>query len=107
MLFDLLADPDELNDLSNDTGSQKILNELLAMMAKDYDAEKIHQQVCQSQARRLFIRAADEAWADPYRWNWKAQANDDIRYVRGGGLKHGEHATTAKARFPFVDTDKA
>ena len=34
-------------------------------------------------------------------------ANDDIRYVRGGGLKHGEHATKAKARFPFLDTDKA
>ena len=107
MLFDLLADPDELNDLSNDTGSQKILNELLVMMTKDYDATKIHQQVCQSQARRLLIRAADEEWKDPYRWNWKAQANDDIRYVRGGGLKHGEHATKAKARFPFLDTDKA
>lgn len=103
MLFDLKEDPNELNDLSKDPSSQKELNRLMTKLSENYDVDEIQARVRKSQARRLLIREVDELSDDPFRWNWKARSDDDIRYVRGGGLQHGEHATKAKARFPLKD----
>ena len=103
MLFDLKEDPNELNDLSKDPASQKELNRLMTKLYENYDVDEIQARVRKSQARLLLIREVDELSDNPFRWNWKARSDDDIRYVRGGGLQHGEHATKAKARFPFKD----
>lgn len=101
ILFNLANDPDELNDLANDPSSQSILNRLMAKLTENYDVDEIQERVQKSQIRRLLIREVDDLSDTPYRWNWKVRSDDDLRYVRGGGLQHGEHATKARARFPF------
>ena len=101
-LFDLETDPDELIDLSTDPAAAEILNQLLTIACDGYDSALIDQQVRKSQRRRLLIKEVDSLSGVPEPWNWKVRPNDDIRFVRGGGLQHGEHATKAKARFPFI-----
>ena len=103
MLFNLKDDVNELHDRSADPASQSVLENLLAMAPDRYDWQTIDRLVRLSQKRRLLIGAADKTTATPTRWNWKSRPDDDLRYVRGGGLRDGEHATKAKARFPYVD----
>ena len=44
-LFDLDSDPDELNDLSNNNNYLDKKNELLELLLKDWDPEKIHKRM--------------------------------------------------------------
>ena len=44
-LFDLDSDPDELNDLSNNNDYLDKKNELLELLLKDWDPEKIHKRM--------------------------------------------------------------
>ena len=44
-LFDLDSDPDELNDLSNNNNYLDKKNELLGLLLKDWDPEKIHKRM--------------------------------------------------------------
>jgi choline-sulfatase len=101
-LFDLKTDPDERIDRSNDPEASGILNQLLIIACDGYDSTLIDQQVRTSQRRRLLIKDVDSISGAPELWNWTVQPDDDKRFVRSGGLQHGEHATKAKARFPFI-----
>jgi choline-sulfatase len=101
-LFDLKTDPDERIDRSDDPQASEILNQLLAIACDGYDSALINQQVRTSQRRRLLIKDVDSLSGAPELWNWTVQPDDDKRFVRSGGLQHGEHATKAKARFPFI-----
>ena len=100
MLFNLAQDRDELVDRVDDPAARGALEALLAIAPDGYDADIVQRQVLSSQRRRLLIRDVDSAWETPQRWNWKVRPDDDRRFVRGGGLQHGEHATKARARFP-------
>lgn len=102
LLFNLADDPDELRDRAADPAARVVLEELLAIAPDGYDAADIDRRVRLSQRRRLLIRAADAASPTSARWNFLARADDDLRYVRGGGLRDGEHATKARARYPYV-----
>jgi len=103
MLFDLLADPDELHDRGADPAVAGILEEMMALAPDGYDADAIDRRVRESQRRRLLVRDVDAAPGTPSPWSWQARPGDAARYVRGGGLRNGEHATKARARFPYVD----
>ena len=102
MLFDLAADPDELNDLAGDPGAAQSLAGMMELASREYDPARIDAAVRESQKRRLLIREVESLSGSAEPWNWKVYPNDDQRYVRGGGLQHGEHATKARARFPHV-----
>ena len=102
MLFDLAADPDELNDLARDPGAAQSLATMMELAGRDYDPARIDAAVRESQKRRLLIREVESRSGSAEPWNWKVYPNDDQRYVRAGGLQHGEHATKARARFPHV-----
>jgi hypothetical protein len=103
MLFDLASDPDELHDRSADPAASEVLASMMAIAPDGYDADAIDRRVRESQRRRLLVRDVDAAQGTPSPWSWQARPGDDTRYVRGGGLKNGEHATKARARFPYVD----
>ena len=73
------------------------------MALKDYNPQSIREQVMASQKRRLFIKGVDEQSPMAGNWAYEARPGDAQRFVRGGGLAGGEHATKARARFPFVE----
>jgi choline-sulfatase len=102
-LFDLANDPDELDNLAGTAAASKIEANLRAIALSDYDPGEIDRQVRASQRRRLFIKGVDEHSPLVGNWAYEAQPGDAKRFVRGGGLAGGEHATKARARFPYVE----
>jgi choline-sulfatase len=103
LLFDLANDPDELDNLAGTAAASKIEANLRAIALSDYDPGEIDRQVRASQRRRLFIKGVDEHSPLVGNWAYEAQPGDAKRFVRGGGLAGGEHATKARARFPYVE----
>lgn len=103
MLFDLSSDPDELDDRSADPACAGILAELAQIAYAGYDPAAIDQSARLSQRRRLLIRGVNDTTDSRSDWNWHVRADDDMRYVRGYGMRDGEHPTKARARFPYVE----
>lgn len=103
LLFDLQADPDELRNLSGQAAFQEDERALRALALDGYDPQEIRERVMASQKRRLFIRSVDEQSTLAGNWSYEARPGDARRFVRGGGLAGGEHATKARARYPFVE----
>jgi len=103
MLFDLAADPDELANLAGQEGVREIEDGLRAIALTDYDPQDIRAKVLASQKRRLFIKSVDERSTMAGNWAYESRPGDAQRFVRGGGLAGGEHATKARARFPYVE----
>ncbi|RPH40596.1 MAG: choline-sulfatase, partial [Burkholderiales bacterium] len=97
------SDPDELIDRAADPAAADVLASMVAIAPDGYDADDIDERVRLSQRRRLLVRDVDGAQGTPSPWSWQARPGDDARYVRGGGLRNGEHATKARARLPLVD----
>jgi choline-sulfatase len=103
LLFDLESDPDELSNLAGQAPWQDVEARLRAMALHDYDPQDIRARVMASQKRRLFIKGVDERSTLAGNWAYEARPGDAQRFVRGGGLAGGEHATKARARYPFVE----
>ena len=100
-LFNIEEDVNEVQDLSSEPEMQDILQELLRLSEKDgYAPADIERQVRKSQKQRRFIHAAMTSSGRKTAWNWKVRADDDQRFVRGGGPVHGEDPTKARARLP-------
>lgn len=99
-LYDLVADPQELTDLSEQAQHAAVLAELRALALRDWDPEQITRQVLASQRRRLLVqralRARESATAS---WGYRARADDDRRYVRTGKASEAK----ARKRFPYVE----
>lgn len=102
LLYNLASDPDEREDLSGDPQARPMLEALMQVAPDGYDSAAIDAQVRLSQRRRLLIRGVDAQSPAAPQWNWRVRADDDRRYVRGGGLRNGEHPTKARARFPYM-----
>jgi choline-sulfatase len=102
MLFDLEADPDEMTNLADQSGYAAILQELRTLALAGYDPEAVYAEVRASQERRLFIKGLDGDLHRAGNWSFEARPGDSSRFVRGGGLVSGEHATKARSRFPYV-----
>ncbi|MFA7664960.1 MAG: choline-sulfatase [Burkholderiaceae bacterium] len=103
LLFDLDSDPDELTNLAGTAAAGQLEAELSAIAFAGYDPIDVERQVRASQRRRLFIKGVDEQSAMAGNWSFVARPGDDARFVRGSGLAGGEHATKARARYPYVE----
>ena len=106
LLFDLGSDPDELCNLAGQAAWHDIEERLRALALQEYDPQDIRARVMASQKRRLFIKTVDESSTLAGNWSYEARPGDAQRFVRGGGLAGGEHATKARARYPFVEAAK-
>lgn len=100
LLFNLQEDPQELNNLAEDPTYAKTLAHLQAIALQNYDPSEYDARIRQSQRERIFLRGlSEESETDP-NWAFVAQPGDADRFVRGGGLKKGAHATKARYQFP-------
>jgi choline-sulfatase len=67
-LFDLDADPDEMNDLVDDPAFADLVTELTALVTADWDGQQVYDAVVQSQKQRLITaRGATGYWSPPWR----------------------------------------
>ena len=100
LLFNLQEDPQELNNLAEDPTHAKTLAHLQAIALQNYDPGEYDARIRQSQRERIFLRGlSEESETDP-NWAFVAQPGDADRFVRGGGLKKGAHATKARYQLP-------
>lgn len=95
MLFDLDADPSELNDLSGDAGLADTLADLRAMALSGWDPDALTVHVSDSQRQRKIIKTTPGAAPA---WDYIARTGDEARYVRAQGVD----ATKGRLRLPQV-----
>lgn len=96
LLYDLEADPLEVNNLIGQAEVADIEQVLAAAILDGWDPELINQQCLQSQKERLFIQQSTQG--NPT-WAHLSRLGDDHRYVRNASAV----GTKAKARYPFVE----
>jgi len=101
MLFNLLADPDELDDLAGQPAHAALERRLHARAIDRWDPEEVHARILESQKRRLFL-AEVAASSDLYsNWAYQPFVDASKRYIRGAGSA-GPTNAKSKARFPHV-----
>ena len=96
LLYDLDADPLELDNLAGSEAAAATEAALHAELMAGWDPEAIAAACIASQKERLFIQAATEGQPT---WAHVARAGDDQRYVRNSSAV----GTKAKARYPYVE----
>jgi len=95
LLFDLVADPHELQNLATDPMHAKALDDLRGIALQGYDPEALMAEVIASQQRRRFI-ATTPGTTPP--WDYVAYQGDAERYVRRDGVD----ATKSRLRLPRI-----
>ena len=96
MLYDLEADPLELDSLAGTVEFASVENELGEAILEGWDPDDINARCLESQRRRIFVQKATGGQPN---WAFKARPDDDQRFVRNAGAA----PTKARARFPFVE----
>lgn len=96
MLFDLEADPNEVENLVDHPDMADTAADLLQGILDGWDPEAVNAKCLASQRQRRFIHEANGG--EPY-WAFVARPGDGERFVRNAGAA----PTKAKARFPFVE----
>ena len=76
LLFDLVSDPDELNNLATDQNYKKPIDDLKKQAMKDYDPDLLMLKVIESQQRRLFIKSVPGEMPS---WDYIAYQGDEKR----------------------------
>lgn len=94
-LFDLASDPQEVRNVADEPKHAATRARLKAELLADWDPDRIHERVLQSQRERRLIQ--DVTGGDPV-WAFKTRADDDRRYVRNSGAVQAK----SKARYPFL-----
>lgn len=102
MLFDLVADPDEMQNLAGRDAHRQVEQRLHARLVQDWDPEAVHATILASQRERLFL--AEVARSSPATSNWAFQpfVDESQRFIRGSGAA-GPTSAKARARFPYVE----
>ncbi len=101
MLFDLVADPDEMRNLAEDPAAGGVLEQMRREAAERWDLPALREEVLQSQRRRRFV---DKALATGVRtpWDYQPVSNASRQYVRS----HMDlDDLEAMARFPRPGRD--
>jgi choline-sulfatase len=102
-LYDLEADPRELENLSGRDSYRKVERSLRDRLLRNWDPELILARVLKNQKRRKLIVNAMQK-SDKYpNWAYLARPEDANRFVRGSA-RTGKGTMTVKgrARFPYV-----
>ena len=95
LLYDLLSDPNEENDLSGQAEMAQVEEELTSLLSERWNYSETYDHIRASQRRRIAIHKA--TGGDPTYVNL-VRYDDDRRYVRNSGAAD----TKAQARFPYV-----
>ncbi len=95
LLFDLVNDPHELNDIAADPAYAEIVSALHDHAMTGWDPDDLTRDVLESQARRKLIKTVP---GPSPRWDFIARTGDDNRYVRAEGVD----ATKSRLRLPQV-----
>lgn len=95
LLYDLKADPSELNDLVQDAEFADVLAELQALALTDWDPNALTECVLKSQQQRKLIKTTPGAAPQ---WDYIARTGDEERFVRAQGVD----ATKGRLRLPKV-----
>ena len=95
LLYDLVADPHELEDRAGDPACADILADLQARARVGWDPEALTRRVLKSQRQRKLIKATP---GPAPQWDHVARIGDEARFVREGGVD----ATKGRLRLPPV-----
>lgn len=101
MLFDLVNDPNELQNLAGRPEHSDRESRMHAEVERRWDYATIDREIRASQKRRLFVQDAllEGAWTS---WDYQATVDASRKYVRGA-VDPDTTATKSKQRFPFVE----
>ena len=95
-LYDLDADPLELDNLAGQEATADLERQLRTALLDGWDPDEIHRRCLESQKERLFIQ---EATGGVPSWAYVSRGGDDQRYVRNASAV----GTKAASRYPFVE----
>ncbi len=96
MLFDLVADPDEMRNLAEDPAAGEVLEQMRREAAERWDLPALRDEVLQSQRRRSFVNSALAAGVRTP-WDYQPVSDSSRQYVRS----HMDlDDVEAMARFP-------
>ena len=77
VLYDLERDPHELINLAHDSTHHEILDELEGLIRRQWDSERLNEQVLISQRQRRLVHAAHNVGKTPA---WEYQSEDLADY---------------------------
>ena len=99
-LFDLVADPLELNNLAARADFAPVRAQLQADVDARWDVERLNDDVLRSQRRRRWIQ--DRLSSGDYpAWDYQPFVDASAQFVRGGG-QSSPTMVKGLARFPYV-----
>jgi len=95
LLYDLDADPNELENLADDPEYREIISGMHDIALSDWHPQQLTEQVLLSQKARQFIANIP---GDAAQWDYIARIGDDENFVR----KEGVDATKGRLRLPTI-----
>lgn len=105
-LYNLDADPLELNNLSGDALLVDVEENLKSLTLRGWDPVILEAEILKSQAERKIVNDAAKKSRKYPNWSFEADRNDARRYVRGSGDQEGTVAVKGRARYPYVEPSK-
>ena len=101
MLYDVVADPDELHNLAGNPDLAQIEADLHERVMRGWDPEAVRLACLDSQKRRLYLRDLTENTPKYSNWSPVITHDDAHRYVRG---RQAAFFRKAMQRFPFFES---
>jgi choline-sulfatase len=87
-LFDLLADPLEMNDLGESSGHVAVIDDLTARLLAEWDPEKIDRIMRAREADKVLISAWGRATDPPETHRWEIRPEHNYLGLPGGPEAH-------------------
>ena len=96
MLFDMVDDPNELNNIAGQAAYRETESELQSICFENWNPDGLTERIVESQTQRKLIASAT---GHDQPWNYLVRTDDGSRYVREGGVDD----TKGRLRLPFVE----
>lgn len=84
LMFDLVSDPNERQNLADDPTHAQCVAEFEALVSQKWDIGALTADIVQSQKRRRMINQGYQSGSKP-RWNHAEEATDEVIWYRGDG----------------------